>query len=481
VAVDLVAPFGDLARRLHGRVVVPSDVDYDGERLLWNAMFDRRPSAIVKCTGAVDVVRALEFVRERGLDFTVCAGRHEASGKSLLDGVVAIDVGPMQGVFVDPVGRRAVVGAGCRWEIVDRECQQYGLAVTGGTNSDTGVAGLTLGGGIGYLMRLCGATVDNLLAINAVTVDGELIRVSETENPELFWGMRGAGANFAIATSFEFALHEVGPVVSAGQLVVPGDRALEAFAVWRDFMDSAPREVATIIYLIRPPAVPPFPPELWGQPLLTLGMLYVGDPVRAQEVMAPLREKTRPVLDTFGPTSYVDFQKGTPPEQQVDKQTSIVPEWRPSFYEKGGYAAALEDEFLEAIVESFQSSPMASGPSGSAVFSMMRMGGAMEDTPDDAMAFSRKAAYWWDVAALWEDPADTERYVTWCRETYPKLEPFATEEGYINLTVRDDIEFLRTVYGAHKFDRLVALKDTWDPDNLLRHNKNIPPSKGAVR
>jgi FAD/FMN-containing dehydrogenase len=455
--------------------VLPEDSEYDAERLIWNGMLDKRPAAIAKCTGVGDVVATLAFARERNIPFTVAGGRHDAMGNSLADGVLALDLGPIQGVHVDPVDRRAVVQPGCKWQIVDRETQLHGLAVTGGTNSDTGVAGLTLGGGIGYLMRKHGATADNLLSMQAVTVDGELIRISPDENAELFWGMCGAGANFAIVTSFEFQLHRVGPAVVGGPLVVPADRAREALRHWRDFMDSAPDEVSTMAFLMRQPRLPTVPEEWWGKPVALLSMLYIGEPARAAEVLGPLRDSVRPAADLCRETTYAEIQRGTPHEQLFIGKTEEDPGWRPRFYEKGGYLKKMSDEFIDVLVNSFEGAPEQTGEA-TPIFILMRMGGAVDRVPDDTMAFSRGGAYWWEVDALWESPADDDRFRSWVGETHETLSRYAAPESYINLTMSDGIEYLRRAYGPAKYDRLVELKKKWDPQNLLRFNRNIAPA-----
>ena len=478
--VELTATLGRLARQLHGRLVCESDADYDVERLLWNAIFDRRPVAIAKCTGAVDVVRAVEFAREHELGFTVCSGRHDMGGKGMQDGTLCIDTGPMRGVFVDPVARRAVVQAGCQWGIVDRELQQFGLAFTAGVNSDTGVAGLTLGGGIGHLMRKCGATVDSVRAVNGVTVEGQLVRASVEENPELFWAVRGAGSNFLIATSFEFDLHAVGPEVVAGVALVPGKHARELLRLWRDVVADADRDISVQVALICPLANhPSTPPELWEKPLVHVRMLYLGDHAKADGALRPLREgisRFQPYLHTFGPMPYTEYQRRSPQEEDVVRQQQTgFAEYRPRAYQKGGYTNDMSDAFIDGIVDGFESAPRGASGAGTPIYTMMRMGGAVAEVPEEAMAFSRKGDWWWEVAGWWDDPEDDEAWIAWTRGVYDRLGPFSISEGYINLTVSDDVEYLRGLYGPAKFDRLAALKRKWDPENHLRFNKNVPP------
>jgi FAD/FMN-containing dehydrogenase len=462
--------FEDLAKRFNGRLVLPTDSAYEPERQLWNAMFDRRPLAIAQCTGSVDVINALAFGRQQDLPISVRAGGHDAGGKSVVDEGLVIDVGPMNGVLVDPSRRRVIVQAGARWRAVDRETQLHGLAVTGGTVSDTGVAGLTLGGGIGFLMRRCGVTVDSLLSIDAVSVDGKLIRSSPREESELFWGMRGAGANFGIATSFEFALHSVGPTILAGMVFYGMREARRVLRGWRDCMEEASENVASSALLMRAPTGSAIPAELRGELVVGMVIAYIGeDQNLAEPALKPLRTLGHPIADYVRPMPYVELQ------QLLERQRA----WPERAYEKGGYlAATMRDAFIEDAIAGLDTAPGSSkGRGGVPLVALMRMGGAIDQVPDGAMAFSRKnAAYWWNVAARWENADDDTSYIEWCRAVYAKLHPYSSPEAYINLTVSDDVAWLRNAYGAEKYERLVALKNTWDPTNVLRNNKNIPPS-----
>lgn len=465
----LVVPFEDLTKRFNGRLILPADPSYEKERQLWNAMFDRRPLALAQCTGSVDVINALTFAREHDLPTTIRAGGHDNAGKSVIDGGFVIDVGPMNGVVVDPRRRRAIVQAGARWRIVDRETQLHGLAVTGGTVSDTGVAGLTLGGGIGFLMRRCGVTVDSLVAIDAVLVDGRPIRISLEDEPDLFWGMRGAGANFAIATSFEFALHPMPPRVLGGIVFYQFHEAVHVLRGWRDYMNAASENVTSLALLMRAPAGSAIPAELSGRLVIAITMAYVGeDQDRADHELQPLRRLGSPIADYVRAITYVELQ------QLTERQRT----WRERDYEKGGYLAeTVRDGFIEDAVVGLETAPAASHGKGAVPFiALMRMGGAIDQINDGAMAFSRKnAAYWWDVVARWEHSDDDPSFVEWCRTVHAKLRPYGGRETYINLDVRDDAEWLRDAYGSEKYERLVVLKNKWDPSNVLRNNKNIPP------
>lgn len=459
--------FDTLAAQLHGRLLLPTDDDYDSARRLWNSMFNRHPIAIAQCEGVADVQATLAFGRAEGLPITVRGGGHDVTGRSMMDDALAIDLSPMNGVTIDPVRMRATVQAGAKWAIVDREAQVHGLATTGGTVSNTGVAGLTLGGGIGWLMRTAGVTVDNVISIDAVTVDGRAIRISKENEPDLFWGMLGAGANFAIATSFEFRLHPVGPLVHGGMIAYRGTDAKQVLSAWRDFMLAAPRELSSMASVMRAPVAPIFAAELHGEYIVALLVAYTGPPDRAPEVLAPFRG-WGPVADLLGPLPYV----------QLQRMLEEMRPWRERFYEKGGYIAELSDAFIDAVITAAEKGPQASsGMQGIPVMTLMRMGGAIDDVDNDATAFSRKnGAFFWDASATWQSPRDDATFIQWCRELNEMLEPLSSSEGYINFTVDEAPNWLEKVYGVEKYARLVALKQKWDPENVFVHNRNIAPS-----
>lgn len=446
---------------------MPEDSEYSAECRLWNAMFDRRPLALAQCTGVSDVVSAIRFAENYDLPFTVRGGGHSVDGKALADGALAIDLAQMNGVLTDPGSARAVVQAGCRWRIVDREAQLHGLGVTGGTVSDTGVAGLTLGGGIGWTMRKYGVTVDSVVAINGVAVTGDVVRASAEENPELFWGMRGAGANFMIATSFEFQLHSFGPVVLAGRVVHSGSDVSAAMRFWRDFMNDAPDELGSIAVLRQTPANSTSPGRMHQQPAVEFMVVHLGDVKQGEKNLQPLREWGTPHLDTVQPMTYTEAQ------QMIENSTPK----RMRNYEKAGYISAVTDSFIEKLITGAAFSPIPSGTLDRAIVALWRMGGAIDRIPDEAMAFSRKdASYFWDIETMWRNPAEDERWSRWAADLAETLEKESMATSYVNRTVDDDTTFLGAAYGHDKFVRLVRLKNAWDPENLLCFNKNIPPS-----
>jgi FAD/FMN-containing dehydrogenase len=460
---------GSLTDQLHGRIIEPGAADWDRERRLWNSMFDRQPLAIAKCEGNADVIAALQFARDNDLTVSVRGGGHDASGKGLLDDTFGIDVGAMNGVHVDPVRRRAIAGGGAKWRIVDRETQAHALAVTGGTVSDTGIAGLTLGGGIGWIMRRDGVTVDSLAAVTGVTADGRIVRASAEEEPELFWGVRGAGSNFLVVTSFEFDLKPLGPEVSAGMVIHPADNADEVIRHWRDYMDQAPEAVGSMLMVMRA-AEPLFPPDVAGRPVIGFMVVHTGSPEEAESDLRPLREWGTPFVDAIDRAPYTVVQ-------QVLEQN-----WPPDrrFYEKAGYLSSIEDAFIDEVIACFETAPFpSSGSIATPLISAMPMGGAIARVADDAMAFPRaNCAYWWDVATMWNDANDDPAYVDWCRAVYERLKPYASQGAYINLMVDDNPadNWLRTAYGDAKYDRLVELKNRWDPANVFSGNKNIKPT-----
>lgn len=434
-------------------------------------MFERRPTAIAQCSGVADVVAALRFARELELPTSVRGGGHGVDGRALADDALAIGLSPSTGVFVDPVARRAVVQAGARWSAVDRETQLHGLAVTGGTVSHTGVAGLTLGGGIGWLMRKHGTTADNVLSIEAVTVRGDMVRASATENPDLFWAMRGGGGNFAVATSFEFQLHQVGPTVLAGALMHPVSAASGLLRFWGDFMADAPDELMSIATLIRAPALPLFPPELQGNVIAIMQVCYIGDLIEGERLLDPLRAWGSPVADVITPQPYAIVQK-TPEFMFPQTGTPGAARW----YAKSGQLAELTDEVIEIVVEAAERSPVASpGRPDLPIIALWRLGGALARVERDAMAFTCSSAdYIWDSTVNWQDRAEDQRWIGWECDLAASLEEHSSSNLYLNLTIDDDPSKVQSAFGA-RCRRLAEAKRTWDPDNVLRFNKNIAP------
>ena len=470
-------PADTLRAALNGPVLVPGDTGYDVERRVWNGMIDRHPAVIAQCRGVADVVAAVRFAREHELPICVRGGGHGVDGKAMADGALAIDLSLMNAVWVDPAARRAVVQGGARWTAVDRETQLHGLATTGGTVSNTGVGGLTLGGGLGWLMRKHGTTVQNLLSMDVVTVDGEVTRASDDENPDLFWAMRGGGGNFAIATSFHLQLHPVGPQILAGALMHPISRAGEALRFWRDFMADAPDEIASMATLIRAPELPMFAPALQGRPIAILQVCYLGDVADGEAALRRLREWGPPVADAVHVQSYITVQT-TPEVMFPQTGTTAAARW----YAKSGNLPTLADEVIDIVVDAAERSPVAvSGRPDLPIIALWRLGGALERTPADAMAFTAGGSdYYWDSTVNWRDAGEDERWIAWERGLAAALQPHCAPGLYLNFTSDDDDATIQEAFGAN-YRRLGDAKRTWDPDNVLRFNKNIASESATVR
>lgn len=464
-ALDAAAVEG-LAANFGGELIAPEHERYDSARSIFNGMIDRRPALIAQCTGVADVIGALRLARSQGLDVAVRAGGHSLPGHSVCEGGLVIDLRPMKGIRVDPAARTATVQAGVTWGELDRETQQFGLAVTGGRVSTTGVAGLTLGSGSGWLERKYGLTADSLLSADVVTAGGELVRASERENPELFWGLRGGGGNFGIVTSFEFRLHEVGPIVLGGLMVWERSRAREVLRAFRELMRDAPEEVGIAAGLVTAPPEPFVPEHLRGQPVTAVIGCVVGALEEAAEMVRPLREAVPPELDMLGPMPYTAVQR------LID---AANPPGLPGYF-KAEFMPELSDDAIEVLVERGEevTSPL------TAVL-IEPLGGAINRVPDADSALSRpRAAYAYHVLGIWPDPAENERQVAWVRGLAEAMKPHTVPGMYLNFLIDEDpTARVRATFGEAKYARLEALKNEWDPDNVFRLNYNIGPSAAA--
>jgi FAD/FMN-containing dehydrogenase len=449
-----------LRERFRGQVVAPGDPGYDPARAVWNATADARPALVARCTGADDVAAAVRFARDRELLVAVRGGGHSYPGFSTCDGGIVIDLSPMAAVQVDPDRRVATAAGGALLGELDRRAQAFGLACPTGHVSHTGVGGLTLGGGVGRLTRRYGLTLDNLAAVELVTADGERLRADAGTEPELFWGLRGAGANFGIATSFELGLHPVGPRVLAGIAVYPIERAREVAAAFAASMATAPDEVtAGMGWFVAPPG-PPFPPAVAGRPVVVVNATHAGPPAAAERDLAPLRD-LGPALDTFAPRPYLDLQSESDDHYR----------WGRRYYWKGLLLESLASAAVDQI-----GALLAAAPGPDCGVGLLSLGGAFARVPEDATAFSgRAAALWLITEAVWDDPAEDPARIAWGRDAMAALRPFATSVNYVNDLGQLDQDAIRGAYGPAKYDRLVALKRTWDPDNVFRRNQNIRP------
>jgi len=450
----------DLRRGFSGRLLHPGDDGYDAARQIWNGAIDKRPALIARCASADDVLAAVKFGRGEQLLVAIRGGGHNVAGTAVCDGGLMIDLSPMKGIAVDPARRKARVQPGVLWGELDREAQAFGLAVPGGIVTHTGVAGLTLGGGIGWLMRKHGLTCDSLLAADMVTADGAFAMASETEHPDLFWGIRGGGGNFGIVTSFEFQLHPVGPAVLAGLVLYPADQAEQVLRFYREFAATAPDELTTILTFRHAAPLPLIPRHLHGAPVLVVGACYAGPLEEGERALVPLRKFRPPLVDLIGPTAYAGhqatFDGGVPHGLR--------------YYWKSHYLPDLGDGVIDAITRyAWQT------PSPQSYTILFQMGGAVARRDDGVTAFTgRSAGYAININAIGTDPAQDRTRERWVREFWSATQPFSTGV-YMNFLGNEGHERVRAAYGARKYERLVALKNTYDPTNFFRLNQNIEP------
>lgn len=447
-----------------GELIGPDHPSYDTARRGFNGAFDKRPALIARCTSAADVQLALAHAREHDLVIAVRGGGHSVPGHCSCDDGLVIDTGPMKSVDIDAQARTGRFGAGLTWAEFDAATQAYGLAVTGGRVSHTGIAGLTLGSGSGLLERFCGTTSENLISAELVTADGRVLHASATENPELFWGLKGGGGNFGVVTEFEFRLHPVGPIVYAGMILHPRAAAGELFRHYRDFMDTAPDEVNGAVGLITAPPSDPIPEPVRGQPAAGLFVLYVGDPGEGEQVLRPLLEWGEPWLSMVQPMPYAALQR------MVDDGNP----WGISEYFKIDYLPELPDDAIDAVV--------ATAAEARSPFSMVvvsRLGGALTRTDRAAMALEVPDAKWFYFCeALWWDPAAAEAEIAWAHAFKEAISPWAVDKAPANfVTVDEGQTRLRASFGEEKYRRLVALKDAYDPANVFKLNPNIAPTQ----
>jgi FAD/FMN-containing dehydrogenase len=452
----------ELAEAVRGEVIAPGDPGYDEARAIWNGAHDRRPALIVRCAGVADVMRAVEFARSQDLLVAVRGGSHSIPGFSTCDGGIVIDLSAMQGVRVDPQAGTARAQGGVQWGRFDHETQAFGLAVTGGLVSTTGVGGFTLGGGIGWLVRKHGLACDNLISADVVTADGRLVTASADENPELLWGLKGGGGNFGIAVSLEYRVQPVGPMVMGGPTFYPGERAEEILRFYRDFVQDLPDELTTLANLLWAPPAPFIPEEWHGKPLIGLVACYAGSLEDGERAVAPLRELGDPVADLMGPLPYTALQSLLDPLWPHGKHA----------YMKAGYVRELDDAAIETAARYHQE---ATSPASE--IHIHHFGGAVARVDEGETAYrERQAPYVMNIIAAAHDSEGFDAHVDWAQRLYSDIEPSLTGGAYINFLSAEGEERVRAAYGDEKFARLQALKDEYDPTNLFRLNQNIPPS-----
>ena len=444
------AEVAELASSLRGALLVPGDEGYNEARAVWNGMIDRHPAAIARCAGAADVVAAVKWARDHDVLVSVRGGGHNVAGNAVCEQGLMIDLALMKSVRVDPSRNTVRVDAGCLWADVDAETQAFGLATTGGTVSRTGVAGLTLGGGIGHLMGVHGLSSDNLRSVDVVMADGDYLTASPAQNDDLFWAMRGAGANFGVATSFEFDVHPVGPIIFGGIALFPAERFGEVLKLFRDLCQSAPDELAIVCGLISGPD---------GEPLAALPLGWFGPVDDGEALVAPIRA-LNPVVAEYGPLPYQALQTMF----DAAAQPGLPRYW------KSGIVTTMDESVIATIVEH-----SAKRPTPLSAVLLFHIHGAVSQYPSDQTAFAARADGWdLDILAQWAEQAQESASMTWARDFWAAVEP-STSTVYVNHLERDDdLERLRNGYGGN-WERLVELKQKYDPDNFFRMNNNIPP------
>jgi FAD/FMN-containing dehydrogenase len=457
------ATITELAEAIQGQVVGPADPAYESARRTWNHAIDKHPALVVRCSGVADVIRAVAFARSEGLPVAIRGGAHSIAGFSTCDDGLVIDMSAMNAVLVDPARRTAVAQGGATWAAFDHETQVHGLATTGGLVSTTGIGGFTLGGGVGHLLRKHGLACDNLLSAEIVTADGELVRASAAENPELLWALRGGGGNFGVVTSFEFTLHEVGPTVLGGVAFYPGDRTAEVVAAWRDTVSGAPGELTSLANLTTAPPVPFLPEETHGTKVVAILACWAGGAEDGKAALASLGSLGTPIVNLLGPIPYVVLQ------QLVD------PLW-----EAGAanyFTSAMIDQLPDdAVAAAAQAHRAAAGLPAVCELHLHHAGGAMARVASGDTAFgSRDAAFIVNCIARTATPAELSPHLTWARATRDTMARYGRDRAYANFTSDAAEERVRACYPPDTYRRLTAVKNRWDPANLFRFNLNIKP------
>ncbi len=455
------ATIQELREAVRGEVFTRDDEGFADASRIWNGMFDdARPALIVRCSGAADAIAAVGFARSNDLAIAVRGGGHSVAGFSTCDGGMVIDLSELRTVRVDPAARRAYVGAGGHWAEVDHETQAHALATTGGLVSTTGVAGFTLGGGIGWLMRKHGLACDNLVGADVVTADGRLVHASETENPELLWGLRGGGGNFGIVTQLELELHPVGPIVYAGPVFYPPEHGPELLRRLRAWAPTAPDDVTVLANLMTAPPLPPIPAEWHGRKVAVLIAVSAGPVEEGEALVRELREGGEPIADLLGPMPYTAMQ------------SLIDPLWPKGIhaYFKASNLSGLDDATIEALCRLHVEAP---GPG--CEIHVHQMGGAVGRVPEGATAFGERPPFVLNAVTGWHDPELADAHVAWARAVNEAAAALATGRAYVNFL--GDAGAARSAYGPETYARLVALKDEYDPTNVFRLNQNVAPSR----
>ena len=451
----------ELKKGFKGKVITPDDHEYEESRKIWNGMVDKRPAIIARCAGTQDAVKAVNFARDNGIQLAVRGAGHHIAGNSLCDDGLVVDLSHMRAVKVDAAAKRAVVEGGATLADFDAATLAHGLATPVGINSTTGIAGLTLGGGFGWLSRKYGMTVDNLESAEVVTAKGETVRASASENPDLFWALRGGSGNFGVVTKFEFRLHKVGPDLLSGLIVYPFADAKRVLQQYRDFYAKAPDELTVWTVLRKAPPLPFLPAEVHGKEVVILALLYAGDPKKGEELIQPLRKFGKPLGEHIGVQPFTAWQKAFDP--------LLTPGARN--YWKSHNFTTMADGLIDVVIEYVKKLP---SPHCEIFFGAI--GGATTRPSPDATAYAhRDAKFVMNVHGRWETPAEDERCIAWSRDYFRASAPFASAGAYVNFLTADETDRVKAAYGPN-YDRLAKVKRKYDPENLFRTNWNVKPA-----
>ncbi len=454
------ATLAEFAAGLRGTAVLPGDADYDQARSIWNGAHDRHPAVIARCAGVADVIRTVGLARSEGLPLAVRGGGHSIPGFSTVEGGIVLDLSRMTGIEIHPGDRTVTAQAGCTWKDLDAETQQFGLAVTGGLVSSTGIAGFTTGGGIGWLMRQHGLACDNLLGADVVTADGQFVHASARENAELFWGVRGGGGNFGVVTSFEYQLHEVGPTVLSGLVFYPAKEAEQVLAGYRAACAAAPDELTTLVNLTTAPPVPFLPESVHGKPIIGVGGCWSDDPDTGEAATAPFRSLGTVIADVFAANPYAGWQQALDP---------LYPRGVHNYF-RSAFLPEIDDRALRVLRESF-----ATLPNALAEIHLQHLGGAVGRIPAQETAYAlRDQEFIINVITRTPDADGFDETIDWARGVTAALGPDAST--YVNFTGDSDPSLVRASYPPETYRRLVELKNRYDPTNLFRLNQNIVPT-----
>ena len=453
----------ELRSTLRGELLDPGSAGYDAARIVWNGMIDRRPALIVRCRNAADVVASVNHARTQGLAIAVRSGGHNVAGYAVCDGGLMIDMSPMNAVRVAPGLDRANVEGGATWGDVDAATTPFARATPGGLISMTGVAGLTLSGGIGWLRGTHGLSCDNLISADLVTARGDLIRASDSENTDLLWALKGGGGNFGIVVNFEFRLHPIADEIMFCAPAYPEEHARDILPQWRDYMATAPDEVSGLAEFSTIPTDPAYPEETWGRRVLALATVYDGSADEGECATRPLRSLGEPLLDFSGRTRYRVLQR---------IYDGLFPKGRDRCYWKSTYLSGLDDDVIGAMINR-----LAKRPSDMTYASIWKFGGAVQRVAADATAFGdRSMPFMLSLDAIWSDPADDDANIGWVRESWRDMQPHSTGRLYLNFPgLGEGDRLVRDAFGAETYARLQQVKRVYDPDNIFQMNQNVLP------